>query len=73
MIRVIVFWGLYWGPPIVGNYHILKLASGPGVVGDLHLTSPATAYTRSALGILYASFEGRVSTGYCNKELFSSV
>ena len=22
VIRTIVFWGLYWGPPILGNYHI---------------------------------------------------
>ena len=22
IIRIIVFWGLYWGPPILGNYHI---------------------------------------------------
>ena len=21
-IRIIVFWGLYWGPLILGNYHI---------------------------------------------------
>ena len=21
MIRVIVFWGLYWSPPVLGNYH----------------------------------------------------
>ena len=20
--RIIVFWGLYWGPPILGNYHM---------------------------------------------------
>ena len=20
--RIIVFWGVYWGPPILGNYHI---------------------------------------------------
>ena len=20
-MRIIVFWGLYWGPSIVGNYH----------------------------------------------------
>ena len=25
IIRTIVFWGLYWGPPILGNYHILGL------------------------------------------------
>ena len=22
IIRTIVFWGLYWGPPILGNYHM---------------------------------------------------
>ena len=22
IVRVIVFWGLYWVPPIFGNYHI---------------------------------------------------
>ena len=22
IIRTIVYWGLYWGPPILGNYHI---------------------------------------------------
>ena len=22
IIRTIVFWGLYWGPPILGNYHL---------------------------------------------------
>ena len=22
IVRIIVFWGLYWGPPILGNYHI---------------------------------------------------
>ena len=22
IIRIIVFWGLYWGPPILGNYQI---------------------------------------------------
>ena len=23
IIRIIVFWGLYWGTPILGNYHIV--------------------------------------------------
>ena len=23
IIRIIVFWGLHWGPPILGNYHVL--------------------------------------------------
>ena len=22
IIRIIIYWGLYWGPPILGNYHI---------------------------------------------------
>ena len=25
-IRIIVCWGLYWGPPILGNYHIFGIA-----------------------------------------------
>ena len=24
IIRTIVFWGLYWGPLILGNYHMLS-------------------------------------------------
>ena len=24
LIRTVVFWGLYWGPPILGNYHIVS-------------------------------------------------
>ena len=26
IIRTIVFWGLYWGPPFLGNYQILSIA-----------------------------------------------
>ena len=26
IIRMLIFWGLYWGPQIEGNYHIM--ASG---------------------------------------------
>ena len=26
IIRTIVFWGLYWVPPILGNYHIKEPA-----------------------------------------------
>ena len=28
IIRTIVFWGLHWGPPILGNYHMI---SGLGI------------------------------------------
>ena len=24
IIRTIVFWGLYWGPPFLGNYHMIS-------------------------------------------------
>ena len=29
IIRTIVYWGLYWGPLILGNYHILWLPPFP--------------------------------------------
>ena len=25
IIRTIIFWGLYWGPLVLGNYHMLEL------------------------------------------------
>ena len=25
IIRTIVYWGLYWGPPILGNYHMTSV------------------------------------------------
>ena len=25
IIRTIVFWGLYWGPLVLGNYHITTM------------------------------------------------
>ena len=28
IIRIIVFWGLYWGSPILGNYHLEVGRSG---------------------------------------------
>ena len=28
IIRILAYWGLYWGPLIFGNYHFL-MASGP--------------------------------------------
>ena len=30
MIRTIVFWDLYWGPPIYGNYHLALKTLVPG-------------------------------------------
>ena len=31
MIRTIVYWGLYWGPPILGNYQMDE--GSPSYVG----------------------------------------
>ena len=28
IIRIITFWGLYWGPPILGNYPIDHMEVG---------------------------------------------
>ena len=29
VIRIIVYWGLHWGPPIHGNYHmVISINSG---------------------------------------------
>ena len=22
IIRIVIFWGLYWGPPVLGKYHV---------------------------------------------------
>ena len=27
IIRTIAFWGLYWGPPILGNYKIIPVVA----------------------------------------------
>ena len=42
IIRTIVFWGLYWGHPILGNYQIIQRVQVPndqvpskGYMGDI--------------------------------------
>ena len=46
IIRIIVFWGLNWGPPILRNYHVevsQDHESGVGVRGEsLGLSSHQT-------------------------------
>ena len=40
MIRTIVFGGLDWGPPILGNYHMMKYIKGfPGLGNKLEIPS----------------------------------
>ena len=34
LIRIIVFWGLYWGPLILGNYHIICNSNSSSDVHD---------------------------------------
>ena len=31
IIRIIIYWGLYWGPLILGNYHIFPKTTNPHV------------------------------------------
>ena len=37
IIRTIVFWSLYWGPPILRNYHIVALAGSSSISLVLHV------------------------------------
>ena len=32
--RITVFWGLYWGPPILGNYHVTRALLAPIPLGN---------------------------------------
>ena len=33
MIRIIIYWGLYWGRPILGNYHFQNMKSSQFGIG----------------------------------------
>ena len=35
IIRIIVYWGLYWGPHILGNYHFGNRSSAEMPMQDL--------------------------------------
>ena len=39
-IRTVVFWGLCWGPPILGNYHLC-------IPTCMHLSTVYTFFTQS--------------------------
>ena len=30
IIRTLIFWGLYWGPPILGNYQMFRVGQRLG-------------------------------------------
>ena len=40
IIRIIVFVGLYWGPLILGNYHLGSRAEGMGVLWKVARNQP---------------------------------
>ena len=42
IIRIIVFWGLYWGPPILANYHIEEYDSDMRYNPSLFLGLPVS-------------------------------
>ena len=35
ILRIIIFCGLHWGPPILGNYHIGALSSTASIMACL--------------------------------------
>ena len=37
IIRIIICWGLYWGPPILGNYHMGGCQNFGPFLGTLHI------------------------------------
>ena len=41
IIRTIIYWGLYWGPPILGNYHMPLSSQGAAVKCLLESAGPA--------------------------------
>ena len=49
IIRIVIFWGLYWGPPIFGNYHIsVKITDHfPGEVIPPRSTPPQSQDIRA--------------------------
>ena len=62
IIRTIVFWGLYWGPHILGNYHLVNLVP-TAHVRSAHITEFESLRLRLSL-CGYMSFPpvGRSST-----------
>ena len=56
-IRIVAFWGLYWGPPVVGNYPVSRSKSnisvlGAGELGDsLSRPERGLAFRSSAEGL----------------------
>ena len=59
-IRTIVFWGLYWGPLILGNYQIPKAGPMAKVVRQL----PQDAQSPDLCGILGALLVLKVCTSW---------
>ena len=43
IIRIIVYWGLYWGPPILGNYQILPQERSSSALEKLFDAPPVLA------------------------------
>ena len=37
-MRVLMYRGLYWGPPINGNYHIWDLHGGPAIKREIPIS-----------------------------------
>ena len=44
IIRILIFWGLYWGPLILGNYHIGIKGLYKGYIGIMENRMEATIF-----------------------------
>ena len=62
IIRTIVFWGLYWGPSILGNYHI-------GMVEKKMETNYLTTNTNNMTCIRPPAIVHFVATGVKNEQM----
>ena len=52
IMRIRVFWGLYWGPPILGSFHI---ASRPSLL-PLQKTTQTCVQLSAAVGLATAAY-----------------
>ena len=59
--RIIVYWGLKWGPPILGNYHIVQLLIPISPVAPVSTVTPRP-WPREIFRLEDTSKLGRTST-----------
>ena len=58
ILRIIIFWGLYWGPPILGNYHMVESRYVEYIIWNIDL-SPKVVLWEPPLGPKYIFYTHR--------------